>query len=87
MKKKIYLQISNKTLQVKASYKPVRTPLHNGHYKKTFYPTLLIGLTLNIPDELFLQANEELELNIKMAKFASEVAINLETDPEKENGK
>lgn len=72
MKRTVYINISNKTSKMRISKNPSYRPLdQHGIY----YPTIRIKLNLEIPDELFEKANEELTLNIEKANISSEIKI------------
>jgi len=67
MKQRIYLRVAktNKTPKVSASLKPNFTPIDNGRYMKKHYPTVLIGLDIDIPDSEFESTRILLDAKIK----------------------
>lgn len=79
MKRKIYIQISNKTNRMNISCKRKFNALDNGqsyrYSNKKFYPTICIALNLDIPDEFFAKAQKELEIKIKELNINSEIDI------------
>ncbi len=62
MKEKIYLRIAKASpirYLYKADKKKKHTPLDNGHYIKTYLPTIIVDLNLDIPNEMFEKAQAE----------------------------
>jgi hypothetical protein len=83
MKRKIYLKISNKTLKMVASAKKDDKPLlfNRGTYAGIkYYPTCLIKLNIEIPDEVFEKAQAELNLKIENPQINSQIAIEEEKE-------
>ena len=79
MKKVIYLKVSNKTSQVKASekrsYEPLHKPYHGQMRGEHFYPTITIKLNLDIPDKFFSEAQKELNLKITELEIDKEIKV------------
>ena len=78
MKKTIYLRISNKTNQVKASYRRSYEVLKKDNtYQRSqkYYPTITIKINLDIPEEFFSQAQKEINLKIKELNINSDIKI------------
>ncbi|MEK6882035.1 MAG: hypothetical protein AABY22_20620 [Nanoarchaeota archaeon] len=78
MIKTIYLRISNKTNQVKASYRRSYEVLKKeGNYSQfnKYYPTITIKLNVEIPDEFFAQAQKELNLKIENLNINSDIKL------------
>ncbi len=82
MKVKVHLRVAKTETRngyrVSASTKPNNEPLNSGSYGTVWYPTVSFAVDLNLPDELFEQANRVIaELNVAMkdAKISSEIAV------------
>lgn len=64
---------AQRSVRVEASHKRKLIPLGNGYSK--YYPTVCIALNLEIPDELFKNANAEMNLKIEKARTATEIKV------------
>lgn len=75
MKQRIYLRIAktNKTVKVVASLKPSFAPIEGSKYLKTHYPTVLVGIDLEIPDSEFEASRILLDAKIKETKPCVEI--------------
>jgi hypothetical protein len=82
MKKVIFLKISNKTQQIKASYKRDYTPLNTSYGRIKNYPTITIKLNIEIPDDAFEKAQAELDLKIKDFSINSDIKVSEELNDE-----
>lgn len=83
MKVKIYLRIGKTkkgVVKVAASNKPNYTPLANqsfsGKYNLVIYPTVMFALVLDLPDDLFKQAEKVIgEIKIDKEKVTIATTI------------
>lgn len=78
MKRKIYLKISNKTQKMVAMNKKDDRPLmqNKGPWAAIkYYPTCLIKLNIEIPDEVFDKAQAELEIKIQNSQINSQIIV------------
>lgn len=82
MKYPIYLRIAKtgtrKGYKVSAASTPNNEPLNSGSYNTTWFPTVMFAVNIDIPDELFEQAERVIaELNVGMeeAQISSEIVL------------
>ena len=82
MKYPIYLRVaktgSRKGYKVSASSLPNNEPLNSGSYNTTWFPTVMFAVNIDIPDELFNQAERviaELNVSLKEARVSSEIVL------------
>ncbi len=77
MREKIYLRIGKTKAGYKysADRKKSNKPFDNGYYSKTYFPTITVALNIEIPDKVFKDALQELNLKIKDAEFATDIKI------------
>lgn len=82
MKQKIYLRIAktNSGYSYKVDKKKNHKPMDDGYYKKTYFPTIVVGLNLEIPDRFFKEALAELDLKVENLEVASEIEIKEEAE-------
>ena len=79
MKDKIYLKIGRTN---RGNYKYVVTrkknfqPLNDLNWRdKTYFPTVLIGLNIEIPDKFFKEAQAELDIKIEESEICNDIKI------------
>jgi len=82
MKYPIYLRVaktgSRNGYKVSATAKPNNEPLNSGSYGTVWYPTIAFAVAIDIPDELFNQAERviaELNIGMKEAVVSSEIVL------------
>jgi hypothetical protein len=78
MKRIVYLKVSSKTNQVSASYSKNYKPLSRLYAKRIseeYYPTLMIKLNLDIPDEFFSKADKEIDLKISELDICNDIIV------------
>jgi hypothetical protein len=87
MKDKVYLKISRTSrgnykysIHKKKNYSPMDD---GGHSNKVYFPTILIGLNLEISDKHFKEAIADLDLRIENPEFASDIKVNEQIEEEK----
>lgn len=85
MKTRIYLRVAKtgKRPKVSATLIAIREPLNNGTYNKVYYPTVLVALDLDIPDNEFDAVRILLEAKIKEVKPAVGIKQIFENDTKK----
>ncbi len=88
MKEKVYLRIGKTKTGYKYAIdkKKNHKPFDNGYYHKTYFPTIVVGLNLEILDTFFDKANAELDLKIKDLEIATEIKIEEDVDAHKSEG-
>ena len=85
-KEQVFLRIA-KQRKGKLLYKIDRirnnSALQSSGYKHGFYPTILIKLNIELPEDIFDKAQAELDLKIKSVEMASEIKISEENEKER----
>jgi hypothetical protein len=86
MEDKIYLKIA-RTNRGNFKYAITRKknfkPLDDLAYRdRSYFPTILVGLNIEVPDELFKKAQAEIDIKIKEAEVCNDIKIEpQEQDP------
>jgi hypothetical protein len=82
MKYKIYMRVAKTDgrtgYKVSASTRPNNEPINSGTYNTTWYPTVAFAVLIDLPDELFNQAERviaELNASLKDATVSSEFVL------------
>jgi len=90
MKDKVYLKISRTS---RGSYKysihkkKNYSPMDDGGYShRVYFPTILIGLNLEISDKHFKEAIADLDLKIENPEFASDIKVNEQIEEQEIQG-
>lgn len=89
MKAKIFLRVARgvRGIKVEASNKPNYRPIMEKDFRgDKYFPTAAFAISLDIPDELFKQAEREIAnivVGLKKANIAAEVVVPGKKDVEK----
>lgn len=77
MKERIYLKVckGKQGYKFAVSKKKNFTPMNDGAWRKEHFPTLLVGLNIEIPDTYFREADAELRLFIKNPEIAKDIKV------------
>ena len=79
MKDKIYLKIARTNrgnfkyaITRKKSFKPLDDLAYRD---RSYFPTILVGLNIEVPDDLFKKTQAEIDVKIKEAEMCNEIKI------------
>lgn len=77
MKEKVYLRIAKtkKGYRYAVDKKKNHKPFDNGYADKTYFPTIIVALNLEIPDNFFDKASAELDLKIEDLETATDIKV------------